>query len=58
MECPHQPDEDTGCIVTGTMARMVEMLNSNVKVQRDSKVLKPRSNKNFKVNGHICLICI
>ena len=40
MECPHQPDEDTGCIVTGTMARTVEMLNSKVKVQRDSKVLK------------------
>lgn len=58
VECLNQPDEDIGCIVIGTMARIVEMLNSKVKVQRDSKVLKPRSKKNFKVTGDIYLICI
>jgi len=48
MECLHQPDEYIGCIVTGTVARIVEMLNSRVKVQRNSKVLKTQVKKELQ----------
>ena len=48
MECLNQPDEDIGCIVIGTMARIVEMLNSKVKVWGDSQVLKTQVKKELQ----------